>query len=43
MGKAKDGTECVLCGGQGVATRWVQKVGYNAWVCRRHRRKDVNP
>jgi len=37
---AKNGTECVLCGAPGVTVRYVAKVGYQAWVCRRHAKKD---
>jgi hypothetical protein len=40
MMKIKNGTECVLCGGVGVLTRFVKKVGYHAWVCHNHRSKD---
>lgn len=36
----QSGTECVLCGNTGVKTRFVKKVGYRAWVCRRHETKD---
>lgn len=33
------GMECVICGAKGVITRFVKKVGYNAWVCNTHRTK----
>jgi hypothetical protein len=38
---AKTGTECAICGNVGTKTRYVEKVDRNAWVCRRHEKKDA--